>query len=75
MSSESNHVPFPGPWTSTPSMGQSGELWESPELAACRLGEEECGLSPTGLLRAWLKTRVLLRRPGAWSVRQLCALG
>lgn len=52
MSSESNNVPFPGPWTSTPNTGQSGEPRESQELAACRLGEEECGLSPAGLMRA-----------------------
>lgn len=50
-SSESNNVLFPGPWSSTPNPGQSGELWESQEFGACRLGEE-CGLSPTNLLKA-----------------------
>lgn len=68
MSSESNNVPFPGPWTSTPNMGQSRELWESQELTACRLGEEECGLSPTCLLRT------LAENQGA-SLKARCVVG
>lgn len=44
--------PLPGPWTSTPYTGQSEKLQGRQELAARRLGQEEYGSSPVGLLRA-----------------------